>query len=260
MTPTVAALLADLARDTSLPAPPPELVFCGDGDFAAIGAEFLGHFITRGGLGPLERVLEIGCGVGRMAVPLTRYLQPPGRYDGVDIVAAGITWCQNAITPHYPAFAFHHLDLVHPLYNPTGTRATTEARLPFADGAFDFICLVSVLTHLGRDEVAHYAREISRLLAPGGRCFATAFLMNPPAREALRTTGGALRFDPSAPGPLWYAHPEAPMAAVAFDEDVLLELFLRVGLRRLRPAAYGHWSGRRTEVFQDICVFEREPV
>jgi SAM-dependent methyltransferase len=260
MSPLVSDLVARLAGDRSLPSPPPGLRFCGDGDFAAIGAEFLGHFIDRGSLAPGERVLDIGCGVGRMAVPLTRYLQPPGRYDGVDIVASGITWCRGAITPQYPSFQFHHLDLLHPLYNPTGIGKTIEAVMPFGDATFDFICMISVLTHLSRDEVAHYAREVARLLAPGGRCFATAFLMNQPAREALRKTGGALPFDPGAPGPTWYAHPQAPMAAVAFDEDVLLELFLRVGLRRLRPAAYGHWSGRSTPVFQDLCVFEREAV
>jgi len=246
-----------LARNKFLPAPPPSLMFCGDGDYRAIGAEFLGHFVARGGLAPHERVLEIGSGVGRMAVPLTQYLDESGSYDGIDIVADGIAWCRDTITPVYPAFNFHHLDCAHPLYNPDGSLPTTETRLPFADGSFDFICMISLLTHLEMAEVGHYAREAARLLAPGGRCFATAFLVNPPARAALVAGGGALAFDPSAPGPVWYADPSAPSAAVAFDEDALLELFLRAGLRRRPGAEYGHWSGRPTPVFQDLCVFER---
>jgi SAM-dependent methyltransferase len=254
----VAQLLARLASDRSLPTPPPALRFCGDGDFAQIGAEFLGHFIAQGDLGVSERVLEIGCGVGRMAVPLTQYLQTGGSYDGVDVVASGIGWCRRTITPNYPMFKFHHLNLAHSLYNPGGSEATETVRLPFADAAFDFICLVSVITHLGRAEVARYAAEIARLLAPGGRCFITAFLMNKPALAALQTGQGSLGFDPTAAGPLWYAYPEAPMAAVAFDEDTLLELFLRVGLYRRRQAIYGNWSGRTSHVFQDLCVFEAE--
>ncbi len=254
---TLAPLLHVLSRNRFLPAPPPSLIFCGDGDFRAIGAEFLGHFVARGGLAPHERVLDIGCGIGRMAVPLTQYLDESGSYDGVDIVADGIGWCREAITPVYPNFAFHHLDLAHPLYNPEGSLPTTSARLPFADESFDFICMISLLTHLDMMEVGHYAREAARLLAPGGRCFATAFLMNPPARAALEAGGGALAFDPSAPGPVWYADPAAPSAAVAFDEDTLLDLFLRAGLRRRPGAEYGHWSGRPTPVFQDLCVFER---
>jgi SAM-dependent methyltransferase len=146
---------------------------------------------------------------------------------------------------------------MHPLYNPGGRRAMTETALPFADGAFDFIALVSVVTHLARAEVKFYAEQIARLLAPGGRCFVTAFLTNPPALAALRRGGGKLPFDPDAPGPLFFAYSAQPLAAVAFDEDVFLELFLRVGLHRVRPAIYGHWSGRDSAVFQDICVFER---
>lgn len=106
-------------------------------------------------------------------------------------------------------------------------------------------------------EVLHYAAEAARLLAPGGRCFATAFLMNPPAREALAAGRGRLGFDQGEAGPVWHADAENPLAATAFDEDSLLEKFLRHGLRRVRPAQYGHWSGRDLAPFQDICVFGR---
>jgi hypothetical protein len=102
----------------------------------------------------------------------------------------------------------------------------------------------------------NYAREIARLLAPGGRCFATAFLVNEPAREALRQGRGRLPFDPDSEMPELHADPAAPMAAVAFEENFLLEKFLRYGRKRLRPAAYGCWSGRPSAVFQDICIFE----
>jgi hypothetical protein len=80
--------------------------------------------------------------------------------------------------------------------------------------------------------------------------------MNPPARAALAAGQGRFGFDPASAGPEYYADAAAPMAAVAFDEDFLLEKFIRAGLRR-RSAAYGHWSGRDRPGFQDICVFER---
>ena len=117
--------------------------------------------------------------------------------------------------------------------------------------------MISVITHLGPEDVLHYAREIARLLAPGGRCFATAFLMNKPARAALATGAGHLPFDPAGEGPLYYANPEALLAAVAYDEDVLTELFLRNRLHRRSPAQYGNWSGRQSDHFQDLCVFDK---
>lgn len=250
-------LVAHCAANRFLPVPPHALIQCGDGDFRAIGAEFLGHYVGRAGLQPNERVLEIGCGVGRMAVPLTQYLDERGSYDGIDVGAAGIAWCAATITPAYPNFRFVHLDLAHPLYNPAGTLDAAAVRLPFGDGAFDLVTLVSVLTHLDEPVLEHYAREAARLLAPGGRCFATAFLLNGPARAGIAagTARPAFPHDPAAR--VLFADPAAPLAAVAFDEDRLLAAFLAAGLRRRRPAAYGHWSGRAGAAFQDICVFER---
>ena len=250
-------LLAHLAANRFLPEPPPGTHVIGDGDRRAVGAEFLGHFVRRGGLAPHERVLDLGCGTGRMAVPLTQFLDVSGSYEGADVSGPGIAWCRAAITPVYPRFRFRRLDLAHPLYNPGGAGDAARAVLPWADGSFDFIVMVSVLTHLPADEMARYARVASRLRAPGGGVFATAFLLNGPARAALRAGRGRLGFDGDAMGPVAFADAEAPTAAVAFDEDHLLAAFRDAGLRRRRPAAYGCWSGRDSAVFQDICVFER---
>jgi hypothetical protein len=81
--------------------------------------------------------------------------------------------------------------------------------------------------------------------------------VNTPSRAALREGKGPLAFNPYEPGPLYYAYKDTPLAAVAFDEDVLLELFLRQGLVRRNPAQYGSWSGRGGDTFQDIGVFDK---
>ena len=253
---TIASLRAHLSRNRFMPVPPPELHYVGDGDYRAIGAEFLERLVNDADLAPGDRILDIGCGVGRLAMPLTQFLDT-GTYDGVDPVAAGIEWCARTISPVYPNMRFQHLDLNHPLYNPSGALETARTRLPFDDHSFDLICMISVLTHLEPPEALHYASEVARLLAPGGRCFATAFLVNPPSRKSLAAGDGPLPFNPNEPGPIYFAYKDAPLAAVAFDEDVLLELFLRHGLRRRNPARYGSWSGRSSETFQDIGVFEK---
>jgi len=51
--------------------PPRHLIFIGDGDYENTGKEFLHYFVKLAGLKPDDKVLDIGCGIGRMAVPLT---------------------------------------------------------------------------------------------------------------------------------------------------------------------------------------------
>lgn len=254
----VEVLAECIAGNLFLPVPPPERHFVGDGDFRAIGAEFLRHFVTLGGLKPQHRVLEIGCGIGRMALPLTQYLKPGvGRYDGIDVVADGIAWCREAISTVYGNFRFHHLDVRNELYNPEGALDGVEVELPFGDDSFDFVFMTSVLTHLRQPEVEHYAGEVARLLAPGGRCFVSLFLMDEVARAGLRADRRRLPFDPDAAGPEYLADPGNPAAAVAFERTFILQAFAAAGLRLARPIAAGHWSGRPSRNYQDLAVFER---
>ena len=79
----------DAARGLDLP-PHRLRGFVGDGDFTAIGEEHLRYFIEYGKLLPDHTVLDVGSGIGRMALPLTRYLSVQGAYYGFDPTAAGV--------------------------------------------------------------------------------------------------------------------------------------------------------------------------
>lgn len=248
-TPELAWLMAHVQTNRFLPHPPPDSIFVGDGDYRAIGAEFLGHFVRIGRLQPHERVFDIGCGIGRMAVPLTQYLDPErGSYDGVDPVMDGILWCAQTITPVYPRFRFQRLDIAHPLYNPQGSLPGNEVRFGFANQSFDFIIMTSVATHLPPDELVVYLNEASRLLAPGGRLFLTAF-----ALDGSTTGQERLKFRRWGEGPGWYAIEEAPLAAAGIDAGFLLEHAVQAGLtvERLDP---GHWRGQSAAHYQDLLL------
>ncbi len=249
MTPELAWLMAHVQTNRFLPHPPPDSIFVGDGDYRAIGAEFLGHFIRIGRLQPHERVFDIGCGIGRMAVPLTQYLDPErGSYDGVDPVMDGILWCAQTISPAYPRFRFQRLDIAHPLYNPQGSLPGNEVRFGFANQSFDFITMTSVATHLPPEELVVYLHEAARLLAPGGRLFLTAF-----ALDGQSTGQERLKFRRWGEGPGWYAIEEAPLAAAGIDAGFLLEHATQAGLavERLDP---GHWRGHSAAHYQDLLV------
>lgn len=80
-------------RDSVIP--PKRLIFIGDGDFRKVGEEFFRHFVELGGLKKSDNVLDVGSGIGRMAIPLINYLDPNSRYEGIDIVESGINWCKK---------------------------------------------------------------------------------------------------------------------------------------------------------------------
>lgn len=244
-------LMEEIALNRSLPAPPPENVFVGDGDYRAIGVEYLGHFVRLGGLKPFESVLDIGCGIGRMAVPLTQYLDSKTAfYEGVDPVNAGVEWCVQNITSTYPNFRFCRVDVAHELYNPGGAIAGHEIVLPFANEKFDFVTMVSVATHLPENEIFAYAREIMRLLTPGGRLFLTAFLVAP--GDSDRSTARP-RFTPGSQLGTWYGDPLAPLGAIGFDAGIIEDILKKAGLQ-VQRLSLGHWRGIESTHYQDVII------
>ncbi|MDI7865240.1 class I SAM-dependent methyltransferase [Rhizobiaceae bacterium n13] len=251
-------LIESVRSNRFLPQPDSVDVFVGDGDFRAIGAEFLGHFIRIGGLRQDSRVLDIGCGIGRMAVPLTQYLDPrAGRYDGIDPVDDGINWCQRAITPVYLNFAFHRLDIAHELYNPNGKISGKALELPFPDRHFDFVIMTSIVTHLPPAEILVYLAEVRRVLMPGGRLFLTAFVVDPIA--AANETGRRdprLAFRRYGKSPCWFVPSQPPLAAVGFEDGFLDMALARAGLA-LVLKSLGHWRGTNAGHHQDFIVAKR---
>ncbi|HXV29662.1 MAG TPA: class I SAM-dependent methyltransferase [Sinorhizobium sp.] len=251
-------LLETIRRNRFLPHPDPNSVFVGDGDFKAVGTEFLGHFIRMGGLLPESRVLDIGCGIGRMAVPLTQYLDfEKGRYSGIDPVEGGIAWCRRFVTSAYPNFTFQRVDIAHDLYNPKGKISGKALKLPYADRHFDFVIMTSIVTHLPPDEVLVYLGEVGRLLKPGGRLFMTAFAVDhiAAANESGRRDP-RLAFKREGDGPCWFVLDLPPLAAVGFDDGFLDGALERAGLA-ITLKSLGHWRGREADHYQDVFVAER---
>ena len=86
-------------RDSDYLVPPPELLFDGTSDakgFKASGEGFTRAFlIERAHLDPGERVLDLGSGNGQKARLLAYHLNRTGSYEGLDVVPAGVEWCQQ---------------------------------------------------------------------------------------------------------------------------------------------------------------------
>jgi len=221
-----------------------------------VGRTLIKYFIEWLKLKPDERVLDVGCGFGRMANLLSRYLNQSGSYDGLDVMPEAIDWC-NKIIPS-AKFPNSHFTLASPFneyYNPSGTFKGSEYKFPFEDQSFDFVLLISVFTHMFPQDMENYLSEISRVLKKGGRCFITYFLLND---ESLKLMENSKKFN------FRYqydgfrsAFNVLPEAAIAYEESTIRELYKKNGLSIMEPVRYGWWSGRKNfshKAGQDVIL------
>jgi SAM-dependent methyltransferase len=235
--------------------PPDVLAQAVGGAFHETGEEFLRHFVELGGLEPHHRVLDVGCGVGRMAVPLMGFLDARGRYDGFDVMADTVGWCQANIAPRDARFRFQRVDLQNRTYNRAGAAPASSFSFPYADGSFDFVFLTSVFTHMLPDDVRRYLSEIARVLAPGGRVLSTFFLLNAESLALIRSGLSPLFPFRHLREECRVMNDAQPEDAVAYDEDRVRAWYDARGLAWTRRPIYGTWCTRLHGLsLQDIVV------
>lgn len=228
-----------------------------DAGFLRAGEEFFGLFRDLCDLGPDEDVLDVGCGVGRMAFPLTRHLSGKGSYEGFDIFRDAVEWCQREVTPRFPNFRFQHADIVSVRYNPTGSVKGSEFRFPYDDASFDFAFLTSVFTHLLPDDLHRYMDELARVLRPGGRCLITYFLLNGESKQLIAEKPQGFSLIPQD-DVFWVHSWDVPEWAVAYEEDHIRARHAAAGLPVREPVHFGAWCGRDTFLTaHDIVIADR---
>lgn len=201
-----------------------------------VGERMLKSMIDDAGLQKDAVILDVGCGYGRIALPLTKYLSKSARYEGFDILPGEIAWATRHVTSQYPNFHFQLANIHNKYYHIEGQLTAREYRFPFDDGTFDFVCLHSVFTHLLRLDLEHYLSEISRVLKPGGMTHITYFLMSSdaggtqPRRERLRIESDGC----------WLFDAERPEWETGYEEDYIRTLYQTNQLEIKEPIIFNH--------------------
>ncbi len=236
--------------------PPKRLQFVGRGDFKQIGAKFLALCKSLAQLKETDVILDMGCGVGRMALPISKFLTPEARYEGFDVVREGIMWCNKHISSASPNFRFTWLDIYNKSYNPHGKLLAADLVFPYPDRLFDFTFATSLFTHMFLSDVRHYISESARVLKPGGRCFFTFFLINPETQKALDELNLELQFLPLQKHE-WTIDPTEPERAMAFEEDQIAQMLEEQGFENIH-VYYGTWRKKPGTSYQDIIVANKK--
>jgi ubiquinone/menaquinone biosynthesis C-methylase UbiE len=238
-----------------IPLPPEDLILAIGGGFDNVSMEFLDYYIHLGHLKPEHRVLDIGCGIGRMAYALSYYLDKKSKFEGFDVVDDLISWPTNNITPRSPNFRFKKVDLYNKWYNPQGLLKTESFKFPYPARSFDLISLCSVFTHLLPIHMEHYLDEISRVLDEG--CVVcTAFLLDKESRKNMKKNRNGLQLTHPY-GECFIKNPDVPEETIGYPRDLFIKLAQLHGFD-IESIHLGSWCGRNDYLsYQDIVVLKK---
>jgi len=194
-------------------------------------------------------VLEIGCGLGRIAFPLRYVLDERGTYHGFDVTREKIDFLCREFHSNYPNFHFSYADIRNTYYNPEGSIAPDEYTFPYTDDAFDVVFAASVFTHLLPSYAERYLAETARVLRSDGIAVFSFFLLD--------------NYVPGQPRPLSFADTlfeiehhvdgfgvgfavsdvENPELVAGYTLALVGELAARAGLEVAGAPLAGMWSG-----------------
>lgn len=227
--------------------------FTGIGRFIG-SASFEDHYWTSGwqtanvqliaGLKNSDSLIDIGCGAGRLAFGLYSWFG--GRYVGVDIVPALIDYCKK----QFPRFEFYQVDVQSRFYNPEGALTEEQMVLPVDSHSFDVAVLASVYTHMLPSRLVRMTAEVSRVLKPNGRCFATFFILDNQAEKSRFTFANEVSPDCRV------EQRDYPEAVVGYRQSYVTETFARYGLV-MEQFYRGNWTGLEGLGMQDQLLFRK---
>lgn len=227
--------------------------------FHELGEIQFNHYQRYTPFDPDMTIVDLGCGIPRLAFPLFNFLKT-GTYIGIDVIRDAMAWCQNNYTLGHPNFIFHHFDAFNELYNPYGRYRTMDFSIPADDRTVDRIFLYSLFTHLLEDEVLHYLREFRRILKPDGLVFASFFLYPGKPIDLLnlapQVCQNYLSFAKHY-GNGVYGSGVSNRGSVAYTDEAMRRMFDNAGLHLVRPYLKGQWSGEHgsaSESFQDVAI------
>ncbi len=207
------------------------------------------------------RIVDIGCGYGRLAHALIRSPQFLGRYFGFDILPRHIAWCEKELAPASAGRCrFRHVDVHNGRYNPGGEVPPDRVVFDIPSGTADLVVLTSVFTHMHAHELKHYLSEIRRLLAPEGLAYVTFFLLN----DAMRRAEAEGRTHYPLPHTLTpfcrHMNADDPLHVIAYEEPWVREQLSAANLKVVEPIRFGRWAGHDGALdFQDTVLLSIAP-
>ena len=150
-----------------------------------------------------ERILEVGCGAGRLPMGLISNKMNFKEYTGIDVNKNSILWCQNNIESIDSRCKFEHINMNNERYNSIEDK---ENNLLIESDVFnkkyDFIYLYSVFSHLKPSDIKWYLNKFFNCLDNNGTIYTTLFMVENLDKDYIENPKNIFSKLPNPSGPL----------------------------------------------------------
>lgn len=221
--------------------------------FDIIGQQFLQILIQHANLQKATRLLDLGCGTGRLTKQLIKF-GLRSTYTGIDNNRYFIDYCESSYDT-----IFKHIDVSHDEYNPSGAIDPCAVTLPVNDQSIDLVVCLGLFNHFHWEWTEHYLSEISRVLAPRGILFSTFILLNDYTIDQInnKMTSRPFQFNTRKDNN-WYEFDDRPLLNVALNEVTLRRSLLSKKLIIKEPVRYGQWCNSNNPLSgHDILIAKK---
>jgi SAM-dependent methyltransferase len=235
----------------------------GGSDPEAVGDACFGILDRYIAVNKDSKLLDFGCGIGRVLLSALKHRPNLGHVTGFDIMPQVIDFCNSAIRPSFANTSFQLIGGSNDHYDQFIRAAGSNAALSndrvvsqYANtftGAYAF----SVFTHVELVDFRGLLQLLEQLLLPGGELLITAFLLTPYSRESINKRLSLFPFDKDAyeqDEQVFIGNTNDRLGFIAFDLTLVEKMVFDAGLV-ITHIEHGAWTGSGfSSSLQDVIV------
>jgi 2-polyprenyl-3-methyl-5-hydroxy-6-metoxy-1,4-benzoquinol methylase len=212
-----------------------ESLFCNvkcDG-LSSVTQQFINYLIKSCHLMSNYKVIEIGCGIACLSLPVICSLGC-GTYVGLDSDLKCIEWCRKNIEPHTHS-VFDHIDSLENMGD---------------NGTYDLIYSTSVFMTIPISQISNYLNRVHRLLKIGGQLVISVLIWNTTIQAYLRgkSINSRIVKIPSGSGYSYQIIGNYGERVYVHPDDVLNRCLESRGFT-IKEVVFGNWTETSSDVF-----------
>jgi SAM-dependent methyltransferase len=219
--------------------------------FEVIGKQLVSLLINHARLSNNTRILDLGCGTGRLA----KQLPDHKHYIGLDINEYFLSYCIK----QYPHHRFILSEVQHDEFNPSGAIQVGDYSLPIDNCSIDLVACFGLFNHFYMEWFAHYINLLSHVLKAGGIILCTCLLLNDHSILQIEKgkTNRPFTFQHDL-GDSKIEYSDRPLLNTAIPEILVRRCFMENKLLIKEPILYGTWCNHPNASFGHDIIIARK--